>query len=187
MPAMVSVIEERENRRRGLWAWVAVAALVVATMAGMVSYGTVFRNPLLRPGQPLPAVPVLDLTEAGPVEHLLDTRVEGVVEVLVMTPTCDVCTADLLERIQQAEADPDRSAETSLSGLMLLVIRSDGIPRAVFMDAYRRGLDLGMRTLTILPEQARAMGIARVPAEIRLGPDGRVESIAYRQGEDVSR
>lgn len=188
MPAMDANRQQDDGGgHRGLWAWVTVAALVVATVSGMVSYGMVFRHPLLLPGRPLPPVQVLEQTEPGPVEHLLVTRVEGITEMLVMTPTCDVCTADLVERITRAEADPAGGEGHPLAGLLLLVIRSDGIPRAAFMDAYRRGQELGMRTLSILPERARAMGIARVPAEIQLSPDGVVEHIVYRPGEDVRR
>jgi hypothetical protein len=178
-PMTTALPEEIAPVSGGGWAWTAVAALLVAAAAGGIAWGSTARSSLLGAGRPLPAVPVstIDLQE-----RRLDEQVDGIADVLVAAPTCERCTEELLARVEDAEGTGDR-----LEGLMLLVVRSDGIPRTAFMEAYRRGLDRGMRVLLIEPAQAREMGIARVPALIRLDPDGVVAAVTYRKGEPIIR
>ena len=160
------------------WAWIAIGALLVAAAAGGIAWGGTARTPLLRAGRLLPAVPV---STADQQAGRLDEQVDGIADILVAAPTCELCTEELLARVEEAER-----AGSPLQEMLLLVVRSDGIPRAAFMEAYRRGLDLGMRVLLIQPAQAREVGIARVPALIRLDPDGLVVSVSYRKGEPIS-
>ena len=163
----------------GRWAWTAVGALLVAAVASGIAWGSTVRAPLLRAGRPLPAVPVSTTDQQA---GRLDEQVAGRTEVMVVAPTCERCTEDLLVRVEEAE----RAGGESLREMLLLVVRSQGIPRTAFMEAYRRGLERGMRVLLLEPEQARAMGIARVPALIRLDREGVVEAVTYRKGEPIT-
>jgi hypothetical protein len=178
MGSMARSLPERESPViGGRWAWTAVGALLVAAAAGGIAWGRTARTPLLRAGRLLPAVSV---STADRLARRLDEQVAGIAEIMVAAPTCERCTEELLARVEAAE-----QVGRPLHDLLVLVVRSDGIPRTAFMEAYRRGLDRGMRVLLIQPDQARAMGIARVPALIRLAPDGVVVSVTYRKGEPI--
>ncbi len=178
-PMTTTLPEENAPVIGGGWAWTAVAALLVAAAAGGIAWGSTARSPLLGAGRLIPAVPVSTTDRQA---RRLDEQVDDIADVLVVAPTCERCTEDLQARVEEAERAGD-----PLDGLLLLVVRSDGIPRTAFMEAYRRGLDRGMRVLLIEPEQARGMGIARVPALIRLDPDGVVIAVTYRKGEPIIR
>ena len=67
------------------------------------------------------------------------------------------------------------------SGIFFLILQTEAIPRAGFMDAYRQLRETAAGIALIPIDEGRLLGITRVPAVVRLDPDGRVGAITYLQ------
>ncbi len=131
---------------------------------------------VLREGRAVPATPVLTINGEN---AILSEVAEGKREILIVSPTCDICAAEMTSRVEEAERRISEGLSHELDQVLLLVIRGSGIPRSMFMTAYARLQELGMSTVFIETMDARAIGIEKVPGMILLRADGKIEEISY--------
>jgi hypothetical protein len=165
--------------RLRFWGWLTVVGLLAYLVTSAFTYAHTASHPALRPGQPVPPVTV---TTAAGTPARLDSVLSGRSRLLVVAPTCDICAAEMQSILAGWNGEPgaDRD-DPPPSGMFFLILQTEAIPRATFMDAYRqlRGTEAGIALIPI--EEGRLLGITRVPAAVRLDPGGRVGAITYLQ------
>ena len=156
------------GRRRTIG--LAVAAGVVVAFSTILLSLRQAENTDPDTGSQLPPLELITLV-GEPVR--LDQWARGMEEVLVITSTCDDCTAFLRTRLQvYAQRPGDFPARMERS--LLLLIRTQGLARAAFMEAFEGARELGARVLLITPDQALALGVTLVPTRIGLDDQGRI-------------
>jgi hypothetical protein len=131
---------------------------------------------LLRVGRAVPVSPVR--TPNGGDATLRDAAA-GKGEILIVSPTCDICAAEMVSRLAEAERLRSEGKPHGLDQVLLLVIRSTSIPRSTFISAFNRLQELKMPTVFIEPTEARAIDVQKVPGMVRLREDGRIETVSY--------
>ncbi len=157
----------------GLVAGIGLLGVICLTVIAAVQSAD---GSLLRAGQAVPASPVRT-PDGG--EATLQDAAAGKREILIVSPTCDICAAEMVSRLTEAERLLSTGQPHELDRTLLLVIRSMSIPRATFVSAFTRLQELRMPTVFIDPTEARAIDVQKVPGMILLGEDGRIESVSY--------
>lgn len=161
--------------KRRLWTWLAAVGLVFFVVFSAISYITTWTHPGFRSGRLPPPVPV---RTADGSESSLEKEAVGRKEILVVSPSCDVCTAELHDRLAVYESSPGPGAEKP-EEVLYLILTGEEMALANFMTAYTRSRELGIGIALMPAEQGRDLGIVRVPALVRLRPDGTVAGVNY--------
>jgi len=163
-----------EGKRR-FWQWLTIVGFVASVCFGLVSYLNAPAASILRPGRPLPDVVVT--TYEGR-ESTLEAEAAGYSQVLIVTPSCDKCDDQMIELVASAEAEAG-GMEKGLEKVLILVIRTDLMPRAGFMPAFQRARQLGAYAVIISLEEAPKLGISELPVVVELGAEGLIVSVSY--------
>jgi len=163
-----------------LWLGLAVTGFVAMMIFGAISLLQPLLYQTAAAGDPLPEAAVTNLE--GETMRLTEAA-RGRDEMVVMSPSCDVCTGELRARIATIEGAPGSFPER-LEGTLILLIRQPVIPRAGFMEGLRDAQRLGAEVVRISQETARKLGVRRVPSviDIRSGRMGEVRSWDRTQG-----
>jgi len=165
--------------RRRVWGWLTVIGLAAYLVTSAFTYAHTASHPALRPGRPVPSVSV---TTASGTPARLDSLLIGRTRLLVVAPTCDICAAEMQAILAGWNGEPGAVRDDPPpSGMFFLILQTDAIPRAGFMDAYRQLRETGAGIGLIPLEEGRLLGITRVPVAVRLDPGGRVGAITYLQ------
>ena len=82
---------------------------------------------------------------------------------------------EMVEAFESASMDAYEEPEQ----ILWLILQSEGMPRSVFMEAYRRGIELGIGLTMAEAGAGRDLGVTRVPVTIALNPDGTIASVSY--------
>ena len=174
----MQVSEERHQkvRRSPVWGLLAGVGLIGVIGLAVIAAAGGSGDTVLRAGRPVPAAPIMTFDgDTGD----LRSAAEGKREILIVSPNCDICAAELTSRLEAAERLRSAGAPDELESTLLLIVRSMSIPRATFMSAFSRLQEMGLPAVLIEPEEARAMGVQRVPGFVRIGSDGRIETVSY--------
>ena len=161
------------QRRR--WQLLTVIGFAATVCFTGISYLNTPAAETMRTGHPPPGLAVLDPDGA---ESTLDVEAGGFREILIVTPSCDECTDHLVDLVLAAEAGSVEASETIETTLFLL-ISSDLMPRADFMPAFNRVIELGARAVTISAEEAQKLGVFDLPVSVELDAGGRITAINY--------
>ena len=148
----------------GLVGLIAFSGMSIASRPG----GEAFRV-----GDLVPAVPVSRLDGE---ELTLRDAVKEVREVIVVSPTCGACARELAELVIRSETITAANYKDPTQ-LLLLVVRTRGIPRAGFMEAYNRLQELGTPVVLIQPPYVLPLGVTKVPYRVMLRADGKISRI----------
>lgn len=163
------------NSRKRFWGRFTLVSFALFVIFSVFSYINTAAHPGLRPGRQIPDLPATTIT--GEDLSLVEAA-RGRKMVMIVSPTCDICATDMMTMVEEFESgsmeDFERPGE-----VLWLILRSDGMPRAVFMEAYRRGMELGIGMARIEAEAGRELGITRVPVMVALDQDGTIASISY--------
>lgn len=143
--------------------------LAITGFAAMMIFGAVS---LLQPlffqaaseGDPIPEV--VATTLEGETMSLVEAA-RGRDEMLVVAPSCEVCTHELRERIAAIEGTPG-SFPDRMEDVLMLLVRQPTMPRAGFMEALHEAGEMGAGAVRISQETARRLGVRRVPASIAI-------------------
>lgn len=163
------------RRKKMFRVLLAIVSLGLFILLSALSYISTYSHPGLRPGRPVPSVTVSTVEGQN---TTLDAVAEKCSVILIVSPTCDNCVAEMHDRLEAIEAGsgPDRSRADAL---LILIIRSDDLPRSGFMTAYRKAGELGVGIVQIQSRGAGELGITRVPIVVQLRPDGMVGPLSY--------
>lgn len=167
------VISPGEKRR--FWSWLTGIGLLAFVVFSAFSFISTWAHPGFRAGRPPPPVPVLT---ADGSESSLEDEAAGRKEILVVSPSCDICTAEMHDRLAMYESSSGPGTDRP-EDVLYLVLRSEEMALANFMTAYNRSREIGVGIALIPAEQGRDLGIVRIPALVRLRPDGTVASVSY--------
>jgi len=163
----------RPISRWGLVAGIGLLGVICLTVIALLQSADAS---LLRAGRMVPASPVR--TRDGGNATLREAAT-GMRQILIVSPTCDICAAEMVARLTEAERLRSEGRSDGLGEVLLLVIRATSIPRATFMSAFNRLQELEMPTVYIEPVEARAIDVKKVPGMVRLRENGRIESVSY--------
>jgi hypothetical protein len=148
----------------GMVGLVAFSGMSIASRPGVEAF---------RVGDLVPAVPVSRLDGE---ELTLREAVEEVREVIVVSPTCGACARELADLVNRGETVTAANYKDPTK-MLLLVVRTRGIPRAGFMDAYNRLQEMGAPVVLIQPPYTVPLGVRRVPYWVMLRADGKISRI----------
>ncbi|MFC1545154.1 hypothetical protein ACFL44_00510 [Gemmatimonadota bacterium] len=163
------------QRNRRFWRWFTMVAFTLFVLFSVFSYMDTTAHPGLRPGRPLPEL--LTTTIAGEEWSLMEAAV-GRRAIMIVSPTCDICAGDMMEMVEAFES-ASMDAYEEPEQILWLILQSEGMPRSVFMEAYRRGIELGIGLTMAEAGAGRDLGVTRVPVTIALNPDGTIASVSY--------
>jgi hypothetical protein len=163
-----------ENRKR-TWQLLAAVGFAAMVVFSFISYMRTPAEAALRPGHSLPGL-IVEL-ENG-IESTLKAESAGFGSVLVVTPSCDLCT-DHLTDLALAARDYPETAGQELMEILLLVIRSDLMPRSGFQPAFDLARELGAIHVNISAREAQKLGIMELPVAIALDSEGNIASVSY--------
>lgn len=164
----------QRNYRR-FWSWFTIVSFVTFVIFSVFSYMNTATHPGLRPGHLLPE---LVTTTATGDTLALQEAAAGRAVIMIVSPTCDICSSDMMEMVEAFESAAMEEYERP-EDVLWMILQSEGMPRMVFMEAYRRGGELGIGIALIAAEEGRNLGITRVPVMVSLRPDGTIASISY--------
>ncbi len=172
---MTAVIEVIQKKNRRFWGWFTIVAFAMFVLFSVFSYRDTAAHPGLRPGRPLPE---LTTTTVAGEELALVEAAAGRAVIMIVSPTCDICSSDMMEIVEVFESSAMDEYERP-EDILWLILQSEGMPRSVFMEAYRRGMELGIGIAMVAVEEGRNLGITRVPVTVALRPDGTIASVSY--------
>ena len=163
------------NGRKRFWGRFVLVSFALFVIFSVFSYINTAAHPGLRSGRPLPDI--AGLTVAGD-ELSLAEAARGRRMIMIVSPTCDICAGDMMTMVEAFESGSMEEFERP-EEVLWMILSSDGMPRAVFMDAYRRGIQLGIGIVRVPSEAGRELGIMRVPVMVSLNQGGTIASISY--------
>ena len=169
---MAAVIQQR-NRR--IWRWFTMVTFALFVLFSVLSYKNTAAHPGLRPGRPLPGLTTTTITGE---ELTLIEAAAGRAAIMIVSPTCDICSADMMTMVEAFESSVMEEYKKP-EDVLWLILNSEGMPRSVFMEAYRRGMGLGIGIVRIEAAAGRDLGVTRVPVTVALNPDGTIASVSY--------
>ncbi len=167
------------ERKKRTWQWLAVIGFTAMVVFSFISYMKTPADAVLRPGNSLPD---LIVTREDGTESTLAAESAGFRAVLVVTPSCDFCTEHLTDLALAARDDPETAGQ-ELREILLLVIRSDLIPRSGFQPAFDLAGELGAIHVNISAPEAQKLGIVELPVSIELDSEGNIASVSYLMRE----
>ncbi len=163
------------NGRKRFWGRFSLVSFALFVIFSIFSYLDTAAHPGLRPGRPLPDIAASTIT--GDDLALLEAA-RGRRLVMIVSPTCDICATDMMTMVEAFENGSMEEYQAP-EEVLWLILRSDGMPRAVFMEAYRRGIQLEIGVIRIEAEAGRELGITRVPVMVALDQDGTIAAVSY--------
>ena len=147
-----------------LWLGLAITGFVAMMVFGAISLIQPILFQAAAAGDPIPEAMVTTLE--GETVSLAEAA-RGHEELLVVAPSCGVCTQELRGRIAAIQGAPGSFPER-MEGVLMLLVRQPSMPRAGFMEALQEAQDLGAEAVRISQETARRLGVRRVPAAISI-------------------
>ncbi len=171
--------EATVERKKKTWQWLAVVGFTAMLVFSLISYMRTPADASLRPGHSLPD---LIVEREDGIESTLAAESAGFHSVLVVTPSCDFCTEHLTD-LALAARDYPETAGQELKEILLLVIRSDLIPRSGFQPAFDLARELGAIHVSISAREAQKLGIFELPVSIALDSEGNIASVSYLEHE----
>jgi len=167
--------EATVERKKRTWQWLAVAGFIAMLVFSFISYVRAPADAALRAGHSLPD---LIVEREDGIESTLEAESAGFHSVLVVTPSCDFCTEHLADMALAARDHPETAGQ-ELKEILLLVIRSELIPRSGFQPALDLARGLGAIHVNISAREAQKMGIIKLPVSIALDLEGNISSVNY--------
>jgi len=171
--------EATVEKKRRTWQLLAVVGFIAMVVFSIVSYMRIPVDAALRPGRPLPD---LIVEREDGVESTLAAESAGFHSVLVVTPSCDYCIEHLTDLVLAARDYPDTAGQ-ELKESLLLVIRSNLIPRSGFQPAFDLATELGAIHVDMTAQEAQKLGIFELPVVIELDSEGNIASVSYLRRE----
>ena len=163
------------ERKKRSWQRLAVVGFIAMVVFSIISYMRIPADASLRPGHPLPD---LIVEREDGFESTLAAESAGFHSVLVVTPSCDFCVEHLTDLALAARDYPETDRQ-ELKESLLLVIRSDLIPRSGFQPAFDLATELGAIHVDISAQEAQKLGIFELPVVIELDSEGNITSVSY--------